>query len=70
MTKPKVELTPADIANGWTAETLAEHVAQTEAAEYKNLMNRLFPAKPAIRIENCASFRAHEWSGSYDPHNW
>lgn len=63
------ELTDADRANGWTEETLAEHIKQTQAAEHHALMNRLFPERPPIRVESCVSFDPHKWGG-YDPHQY
>lgn len=53
--------TPGEAANGWTPETLTEYRAQTAAAEHQRLMNRLFPDKPPLRVENVAG---------YDPHSW
>lgn len=58
---PLPELTPADIANGWTPEAVREHVAQVEAAEHAALINRLFPEKQPLRVENCNQFDAHGW---------
>ena len=58
---PTITLSEADRKNGWTEQSLAEHIAQAEQAEYQRLMNRLFPDRPPIRVESVASF---------DPHNW
>lgn len=56
-----IQPTPEEAANGWTAETLTEHVAQALAGEHAALMNRLFPEKPPLRVETVASFDPHRW---------
>ena len=61
VTPNDVRLTDADIKNGWTAETLAEHIAQTQAAEHTALMARLFPDKRRVVIENCDGFDPHTY---------
>jgi hypothetical protein len=56
-----IEPTPEEAANGWTARRLAEYRAQVAASEHQQLMNRLFPAKPPLRVENVAGFDPHSW---------
>lgn len=56
-----IEPSPAEAANGWTAEKLGEHVAQTLAAEHQQLMNRLFPEKPPLIVEAVSGFDPHSW---------
>ena len=58
---PLPDLTEGEIANGWTAEAVAEHRRQIEASAYSDLMERLFPAKPPLRVENVAGFDPHTW---------
>ena len=58
-----VRLTDADVQNGWTAETLAEHIAQTLAAEHTALMSRIFPDRRRVVVESCDGFDPHEWKG-------
>ena len=60
-TAPPTTLSEAERANGWTQAQLDEHIKQVAASEHAQLMNRLFPEKPPLRIENVSSF---------DPHNW
>jgi hypothetical protein len=40
---------------------LAEYRAQVAQSEHQQLMNRLFPEKPPLRVENVASFDPHCW---------
>jgi hypothetical protein len=55
------EPTREEAKNGWTSEALAEHLAQTQQAEYAAMMSRLFPEKPPLKIEPVASFDPHHW---------
>ena len=61
VTGPLVEPTPAEAANGWTAEALTEHVRQTESAEHHTLMERLFPSRSRVIVEDCFGFNPHHW---------
>jgi hypothetical protein len=47
--------------NGWDEATLAQHIEQTQASAHAQLMNRLFPEKPPLRVENVQSFDPHKW---------
>jgi hypothetical protein len=51
----------AERANGWDEAALAEHLEQVAQREHAELMHRLFPEKPALRVENVASFDPHHW---------
>lgn len=51
----------AETANGWDEASLAEHLEQVAQREHVELMHRLFPEKPALRVENVASFDPHHW---------
>ena len=71
MVKPAdITLTAADIQNGWTREKLAEHINQTEAAEYDQLMSRLFPKRPHLKVENCFDNGGLRTDQGFDPFNW
>jgi len=54
-------LTPEELANGWTPETLHHYRQERAAAEAHEITNRLFPDKPPLRVANVAGFDPHGW---------
>ena len=69
--KPEdIDLTPADIKNGWTRETLAEHLNQTHVAEHTQLMERIFPKRPKLVTQNCFGNGGLRTDQGFDPHEW
>ncbi len=59
-TSPKVELTAEEIKNGWTAETLAEYLAERERQNARVILGKINRGRP----------RPARSRSDFDPHEW